>query len=93
MPGYLARVVSATLLVAAASGEAALVARKLQPTRQRLSPPVEAGRPMTANGRTRRAFTVWLAAIDRLEKHLRLVGLQRVSRQALSLAEVMANAE
>lgn len=42
---------------------------------------IEAGGPMTANGRTRRAFTVWLSALDRLEKHLRLVGLKRVTRR------------
>jgi hypothetical protein len=50
---------------------------------------VESGGPMTANGRTRRAFTVWLAAIDRLEKHLRLVGLQRVGRPAPSLQDYL----
>jgi hypothetical protein len=41
---------------------------------------VEGGGPLTSGGRTRRAFTVWLAATDRLEKHLRLVGLKRVPK-------------
>src|SRR2546422_296730 len=38
---------------------------------------VESGGPMTASGRTRRAFAVWTTATDRLERHLRLVGLKR----------------
>lgn len=50
---------------------------------------VESGGPMTANGRTRRAFTVWLAAIDRLERHLRLVGLERAGRRAPSIADYL----
>ena len=41
---------------------------------------VESGGPMTAKGRARRAFTVWLAASDRLERYLRLVGLARVPK-------------
>jgi hypothetical protein len=40
---------------------------------------------MTATGRTRRAFTVWVAATDRLERHLRLVGLKRVPKPAIDL--------
>jgi hypothetical protein len=41
---------------------------------------VQSGGPMTSSGRTRRAFTVWQAASDRLERHLRLVGLRRVPK-------------
>jgi hypothetical protein len=48
---------------------------------------VEAGGPLTSSGRTRRAFAVWLSATDRLEKHLRLVGLKRVSTTTLNVAE------
>jgi len=36
------------------------------------------GGPMTASGRARRCFKVWCAAVDRLERHVRLVGLRRV---------------
>jgi hypothetical protein len=35
------------------------------------------GGPLSSAGRPRRAYQVWLTAIDRLEKHLRLVGLTR----------------
>jgi hypothetical protein len=38
---------------------------------------VEAGGPLSADGRVRRAFLAWTAAVDRLERHLRLVGLER----------------
>ncbi len=38
---------------------------------------VESGGPFTSSGRTRRAFSVWLSATDRLERHLKLVGLER----------------
>lgn len=50
---------------------------------------VESGGPMTASGRTRRAFVVWQVATDRLERHLRLVGLQRRTKRAPTLADVM----
>jgi hypothetical protein len=46
---------------------------------------VESGGPLTSSGRTRRAFAVWMAASDRLEKHLRLVGLKRIPKPAPSL--------
>ncbi len=54
---------------------------------------VEAGGPLTSSGRTRRAFQVWTAALDRTEKHLRLVGLRREPRPAQTLAEVMEGAD
>lgn len=38
----------------------------------------ECGGPLASSGRARRVFTVWLAAVDRVEKHLRLIGLSRV---------------
>jgi hypothetical protein len=58
---------------------------------------VESGGPLTARGRSRRAFVVWLAASDRLERSLRLVGLRRVPRsvdplEALREAVERANA-
>jgi hypothetical protein len=51
---------------------------------------VESGGPLTASGRTRRAFTVWLTATDRLEKHLRLVGLRRAPKPSMSLQDYLA---
>ena len=50
---------------------------------------VEAGGPLTSSGRTRRAFTVWTAALDRVERHLRLLGLKRVPRPVPSLVDYM----
>ena len=50
---------------------------------------VEAGGPMTVKGKTRQAFKIWCAALDRAERHLRLVGLRRKARPAQTLAEVM----
>jgi hypothetical protein len=41
---------------------------------------VEAGGPLAADGKARRAFTVWAMAMDRLERHLRLVGMERRSK-------------
>ena len=54
---------------------------------------VEAGGPLAASGRVRRAFIAWCSAADRLERHLRLVGLRRVPRPVPSLAEALAMAE
>lgn len=51
---------------------------------------VESGGPLTASGRTRRAFTIWAATLDRVERHLRLVGLRRVPRPGPSLEEFLA---
>ena len=51
---------------------------------------VEAGGPLTSAGRTRRAFNVWCAALDRTERHLRLLGLKREPKAVPSLEEVMA---
>jgi hypothetical protein len=48
---------------------------------------VETGGPLASDGRARRAFEVWCAAADRLEKHLRLVGLERKARPAPTIAE------
>ena len=50
---------------------------------------VDSGGPLTSGGRTNRAFVVWIAALDRTEKHLRLIGLQRKPRPVQTLAEVM----
>src|SRR5687767_6093684 len=36
---------------------------------------VESGGPLTSSGRTRRAFTAWQAAADRVERYIRLLGL------------------
>ncbi len=51
---------------------------------------VDSGGPVTSSGRTRRIFTVWCSAADRVERHLRLVGLKRQLKPAPTLAEVMA---
>lgn len=40
----------------------------------------EEGGPLSASSRARRAFGVWLAATATIEKHLRIVGLQRRGR-------------
>lgn len=48
---------------------------------------VASGGPLTDGGRPRRAFTVWLQAADRLERHLRLVGLSRRPRAGLSFLD------
>ena len=49
---------------------------------------VEMGGPSTLRGRPRAAFTVWLAASDRAEKLLRLVGLARVPKAVDPLEDV-----
>lgn len=41
---------------------------------------VEQGGPLTTKQKTRAAFNVWCAALDRAERHLRLVGLRREPR-------------
>ena len=51
---------------------------------------VEAGGPLTSSGRTRRAFNVWCAALDRTERHLRLIGLKREPKPGPSLDEYLA---
>jgi hypothetical protein len=50
---------------------------------------VQQGGPLTSTGRTRRAFQVWTAALDRVERHLRLVGLSRVPAPAETFAQGM----
>ena len=50
---------------------------------------VQAGGPLTSSGRTRRAFEVWVKAMDRLERHLRMVGLKREPKPAPSLADYL----
>ena len=50
---------------------------------------LEAGGPLTSAGRTRRAFAVWVQATDRLERHLRLVGLKSAPKPTPSLAEYL----
>ena len=52
---------------------------------------VQQGGPLTVKGKTRHAFTIWCAALDRAERHLRLVGLRREPRPAQTLAEVMGD--
>lgn len=52
---------------------------------------VETGGPLSSKTRPRRAFVVWSAAVDRLERHLRLVGLRRVPRSAPSARDIMAD--
>jgi hypothetical protein len=44
----------------------------------------ESGGPLAASGRVRRAFAVWSASVDRLERHLKLVGLRRMPKPAPS---------
>jgi hypothetical protein len=53
---------------------------------------VEDGGPLTSAGRTRRAFEVWLRAMDRLERHLRMVGLRREPAPVGTIAEYIATA-
>ena len=48
------------------------------------------GGPLSSSGRARRGFTVWASAIDRLERHLRLVGLRRVPPPPESLSAYLA---
>ena len=52
---------------------------------------VEQGGPLTSKSKTRAAFKIWAAALDRAERHLRLVGIRRQSRPAQTLAEVMGD--
>jgi len=52
---------------------------------------VESGGPLTSSGRTRRAFEVWLKSTDRVERHLRMVGLKKAPRAVQTLEEVMAD--
>ncbi len=49
----------------------------------------ESGGPLTSAGRTRRALVVWVQACDRVERHLRLVGLKREPKLAPTLDEVL----
>jgi hypothetical protein len=71
----------AVKLAVSAIGQAALIQASAF---ERL---VESGGPLTERGRTRRAFAVWLQASGRLERALRLVGLERRSKQVdLALA-------
>jgi hypothetical protein len=51
----------------------------------------ESGGPLSASGRTRRSFKVWCEASDRLQSHLRLVGLRRMSRP-IDIRERLATA-
>jgi hypothetical protein len=53
---------------------------------------VESGGPISASGRTRRAFVVWQVASDRVERLCRVIGLQRVPTPTASLAERLAAA-
>ena len=52
---------------------------------------VQQGGPLTVKGKTRHAFKIWCAALDRAERHLRLVGLRREPRPAQTLADVMGD--
>jgi len=51
---------------------------------------VESGGPLTASGRTRRAYAVWEASSDRVVAHLRLIGLRRVPKPSPSIHEYIA---
>ena len=50
---------------------------------------VEEGGPLTSTGRTRRAFDVWVKSMDRLERHLRMVGLRRKTKPIPSLQDYL----
>lgn len=51
---------------------------------------VEAGGPLSSSGRTRRCFTVWAMSVDRVERHLKLVGLKKTPKGvATSFAEAL----
>jgi hypothetical protein len=50
------------------------------------------GGPLSSADRPRRSFLVWQAATDRLERHLRLVGLRRVPKEPESLASYLERA-
>lgn len=54
---------------------------------------IEAGGPLTSRGRTRRAFSVWLTSLDRLERNLRLVGLRRIPKPVDPLQAVRDHVE
>ena len=45
---------------------------------------VESGGPLTSRDRGRRSLTVWLAASDRMLRHLQVIGLRRVPRPVVS---------
>jgi hypothetical protein len=51
---------------------------------------IEDGGPFTVGGRMRRAFGIWQIASDRLERYLRLIGLDRVPPPPQSIAELFA---
>ncbi|MCX6539599.1 MAG: hypothetical protein NT151_11810 [Acidobacteria bacterium] len=50
---------------------------------------VESGGPLTSKDRGRRSLTVWLAASDRLLRHLQVVGLRRVPRSARGIVDAI----
>lgn len=53
----------------------------------------ESGGPLSSGGRARRCLDVWLGAMDRVERHLKVVGLKRVPRPApSSFADAIAAA-
>jgi hypothetical protein len=54
---------------------------------------VELGGPLSSAGKVRRAFEVWLAAVDRLERHLRLVGLERRAKPVPTLEQLLRERE
>jgi hypothetical protein len=54
---------------------------------------VESGGPLTSKDRQRAAFTVWQAAVDRLERHLRLLTLERTARDVNDSIEAAIAAE
>ena len=51
--------------------------------------------PLSSAGRPRRAYQVWLTAADRVERYLRLVGLQRKAHdlRAMSVTDYLASVE
>jgi hypothetical protein len=48
---------------------------------------LESGGPLSSAGRPRRAFVVWSADSDRVERHLRLIGLQRAPASPQTIEE------
>lgn len=50
---------------------------------------VETGGPLTNADRQRRPFTTWKTAAATVERHLKLVGLHRAAKPALSFVEQM----
>lgn len=83
--GHTPQTATATLRMAAESLSQAVLVR--DSAFERLA---ESGGPLSASGRARRAFTAWLQATDRVERHLRLLGLERKERNITDLARALS---